>query len=64
MMDRLAICIEGKDLIELQRILIDEDAEGALRFLKKHFTKPLRDAEFGKCRPVFEQPGGTGLKMP
>jgi hypothetical protein len=34
------------DLIELIRILLDEDAEGALAFLKQHFK--------GKAREILE----------
>ena len=31
------LIFEDQDLIELMRILIDDDAEGALVFLKTHF---------------------------
>ena len=31
------------DLIELIRILLDDDAEGALAFLKTHFKGKTRD---------------------
>jgi len=31
------------DIIELMRILIDDDAEGALLFLKTHFKGKARD---------------------
>lgn len=34
---------EDEELIELMRILIDEDADGALAFLKKHFKGKARD---------------------
>jgi len=39
----LSISIEDQDLIELIRVLIDEDAEGALDFLKIHFKGKARD---------------------
>ena len=32
----LTIALDDQDLIELVRILVDEDAEGSLIFLKKH----------------------------
>jgi len=32
----LSIVLDQEELIELMRILIDEDAEGSLTFLKKH----------------------------
>ena len=53
----MVVVVEGERLVELQRILIDEDAEAALRFLKEVFSGPLREAEHGHCRPVFEWGG-------
>jgi hypothetical protein len=38
--------LEDEDVVELMRILIDEDAEGALLFLKQHFK--------GKARELLE----------
>jgi hypothetical protein len=40
------LVLEEKDLIELMRILLDEDGEGALTFLKVHFK--------GKARELLE----------
>jgi hypothetical protein len=37
---------DDESIIELMRILIDEDAEGALAFLKQHFK--------GKARELLE----------
>jgi len=39
----LHIILEDNDIIELMRILIDDDAEGGLAFLKKHFKGQARD---------------------
>ncbi|MBE0684318.1 MAG: hypothetical protein IH589_20630 [Anaerolineales bacterium] len=39
----LSIVLEDQDIIELMRILMDEDAEAALTFLKKHFKGKARD---------------------
>lgn len=39
----LNLVLEDKDLIELMRILMDDDAEGALAFLKAHFKGKARD---------------------
>lgn len=39
----LNLVLEEADLMELFRILIDEDAEGALAFLRKHFKGKARD---------------------
>lgn len=37
------LTLEDEAIIELMRILIDEDAEGALAFLKNHFKGKARD---------------------
>jgi len=42
----LSIVLEDKDIIELMRILMDDDAAGALAFLKEHFK--------GKARELLE----------
>lgn len=43
MKKNLNVVVEDKDIIELMRILMDDDAEGALAFLKKHFKGKARD---------------------
>ncbi len=40
------LILEDKDLLQLMGILIDDDTEGALEFLKKHFK--------GKARELLE----------
>jgi len=42
----ITLVLEDQDLIELIRILLDEDAGGALAFLKVHFK--------GKARELLE----------
>jgi len=42
----LNLILEDQELIELMRILMDDDAEGALVFLKTHFK--------GKARELLE----------
>jgi len=37
------LVLEDEDIIELMRILMDSDAEGALDFLRKHFKGKARD---------------------
>ena len=37
------LTLEDEEIIELMRILLDEDAEGALAFLKIHFKGKARD---------------------
>jgi hypothetical protein len=42
----LSIVLEDQDILELMRILMDDDADGALAFLKQHFK--------GKARELLE----------
>ena len=37
------LILEEEDILELIRILMDDDAEGALAFLKTHFKGKARD---------------------
>jgi hypothetical protein len=39
----LQVILEDKDVIELMRILLDQDADGALSFLQTHFKGKARD---------------------
>ena len=39
----LHLVLEDEDILELMRILMDDDAEGALAFLKQHFKGKARD---------------------
>lgn len=39
----LQVALEDREIIELMRVLMDEDAEGALNFLKTHFKGKARD---------------------
>ena len=39
----ISLVIEDNDLIELIRILMDDDTDGALAFLKTHFKGKARD---------------------
>lgn len=40
------LILEDKDIIELMRILMDDDSQAALSFLKQHFK--------GKARELLE----------
>ena len=42
----LQASLDDQDIIELMRIVLDDDAEGALAFLKQHFK--------GKARELLE----------
>lgn len=39
----LTVVLEDEDIIELMRVLMDSDAEGALEFLREHFKGKARD---------------------
>jgi hypothetical protein len=39
----ISLILKDEDIIELMRILLDEDAAGALDFLKIHFKGKARD---------------------
>lgn len=39
----VTIVLEEVEIIELMRVLLDEDAEAALEFLKKHFKGKTRE---------------------
>jgi hypothetical protein len=58
----ITLTLSDEELMELQRILLDEDREEALRFLKTHLEKQVRRAISGEghCKPWFELPGGLG----
>ena len=46
MKKNLNLLLEDEDIIELMRVLLDGDAEGALEFLRLHFK--------GKARELLE----------
>jgi hypothetical protein len=39
----MSLVLEDEDLLELMRVLMDDDAEGALAFLKMHLKGKARD---------------------
>ena len=40
----LSILLNDEELLDLCRIMIDEDAEDALAFLEQHLKKPVKHA--------------------
>ena len=55
---RTVITLTGDDLVRLQELLMDEDAKGALAFLKDVIGEKVRCAQAESHRPQFE--GGEG----
>jgi hypothetical protein len=55
----ITITLSDEELMELQRIILDEDKETALCFLKKHLEKKVQEVISGKghCKPWFELAG-------
>ena len=55
---RTVVTLEGDDVLRLQEILIDEDLEAALGFLRDVVGAKVGCAQAESHRPEFE--GGTG----
>jgi len=52
----ITVAFADEELLELQRIILDDDREEALRFLNRYFkdkVKGVLEGE-GHCRPYFE----------
>jgi hypothetical protein len=43
MKQTILVMLEDSEIIELMRILLDEEAEGALNFLRTHFKGNARE---------------------
>jgi len=58
----ITLTLSDEELMELQRILLDEDREEALRFLRTYLEKQVKAVISGEghCKPWFELPGGLG----
>ena len=52
----LILSLTDEELLELQRIILDEDKDGALHFLKKHLSDKVKGIleGAGHCKPYFE----------
>jgi hypothetical protein len=59
----ITLTLTDEEIMELQRILLDEDSEKALCFLKKHLDKKVQEVISGKghCKPWFELPGRSAI---
>jgi len=53
-MKKITISLDDEQLIWIKRILVDEDREGALDFIRKVLERKLKEAELPHCVPVFE----------
>jgi hypothetical protein len=51
---RTVITLDGQDLMQLQEILMDEDSEQAISFLRDVIGEKIRCAQDDSHRPEFE----------
>ncbi len=56
----IVLALTESELIELYRIIVDGDKEGALNFLQEHLKERVHQMleGLGHCRPWFETPRG------
>lgn len=55
-MNALVVTLEERDLVELQAILIDRDAEAALKFIEERVAPKLPTAGASLCDPNRQNP--------
>ena len=53
----ISLVVEDDYLIELMRIMMDDDADGALAYLKVHSKGKVRDLLEGGCKVMINVPG-------
>lgn len=63
-MDKLVITLDAEDLMELQAILIDRDAEASLHFIETTIAPQIPGKGTAPCdssrrNPFLLKPGGT-----
>lgn len=54
---KTAIALEGEELLELERILVDQDDKGALRFLKRSVYDKVARSQGGKLKSHLDTGG-------
>ena len=57
------LLLEDEDILELMRILMDSDADGALAFLKQHFKGKARELLEGGRKVMIEVPGAGKTRI-
>ena len=60
--DKTVISLNPEEYYKLQEILIDEDKDKALLFIKNILGKKIKEIEKPKCVPVFEASYRPGQK--
>lgn len=56
MSEVLNVVIEQEDLLELERVLLDDDAAGALAWLRAHLSGKAAHMLEGRSRPQQPRP--------
>lgn len=51
MNEKEIIVLDQQQVIELERIIIDEDKEAAFRFLKENIYNPIKKKRESHCKP-------------
>lgn len=54
-MAELVVRLDDREVVRLQRILLDDDESEALAFLKEHCEPALRDLDRPHCAPTFDE---------
>ena len=54
MSNKVIVTLNQELIIEVVRIIMDEDKEESLNFLKKYIEPEIKKLEYGHCRPFFE----------
>lgn len=55
MKDSITVSFGISEMMRIKQILIDEDKDEALKFIKEYFSNAIRDAEFGICEPLIQK---------
>ncbi len=54
---RTAVAFDERDLLELERIIVDSDGKGAMRFLKKYIYERILHSQQGRLKSHLETGG-------
>ncbi len=58
----ITLILDDRELQELYRIILDDDREAALAFIKERLRSPLLEALEGGCKVLIEVPG-AGIRQ-
>lgn len=60
--DKVIISLNSQEYVKLKEVLIDEDKDKALNFVKEILGKKIKEIERPTCVPVFEASYRPGQK--